>query len=85
MRAGDLFLLCTMLALAGCATSPMMVMVNPRSGVTVDCGLPNVEASSGDYLVSRACLSACQAHGFRPVPGLTAPGSSGDIPAECMN
>jgi hypothetical protein len=83
--AGALLLLFGLLALAGCATTPMLVMVNPRSGVTVDCNLPDPQANSGDYLVSRACLSACQAHGFRPVPGVVAPASSGDIPAECMN
>ena len=78
-------LLCSVLALSGCATTPMLVMVNPRSGATVDCNIPDPQAGSGDYLVSRACLSACQAHGFRPVPGVQAPASSVDIPAECMN
>ena len=81
MRAALLVLLC----LAGCATQPKLVMVNPRSGATVDCDVPLDSSSSADFLVSRACLSACQAHGFRPVPGVQAPGSNAGIPTACLN
>ena len=73
------------LALAGCAAQPKLVMVNPRSGAMVDCEVPDAQSSSGDFLVSRACLSACQAHGFRPVPGVQATGSSSGIPTACTN
>ena len=81
MRAALLVLL----MLSGCATQPTLVMVNPHNGATVDCDVPLPDASSGDYLVSRACLSACQAHGFRPVPGVQAPSSPDGIPTQCMN
>ena len=81
MRAALLILL----ALGGCATQPALVMGNPHNGATVDCDVPRPNASSGDYLVSRACLSACQAHGFRPVPGVQAPTSSDGIPTACLN
>ncbi len=77
--------LLVVLLLAGCATQPKLVMVNPRSGAVVDCDVPLASASSADFLVSRACLSACQAHGFRPVPNMQAPGSSTEIPTACLN
>ena len=73
------------LALTGCASAPKLVMVNPRSGATVDCDVPDVRSNSADYLVSRACLSACQAHGFRPVPGVQATGSRDEVPTACLN
>ena len=73
------------LALAGCASRPQLVMINPRTGASVDCQLPDARAGSGGFLVSRACLSACQAHGFRPVPGVRAPQAGDDIPSACTN
>ena len=73
------------LALAGCATQPKLVMINPRTGATVGCQSPDTRADSGAFLVSRACLSACQAHGFRPVPGMEASGAGPDIPMACTN
>ncbi len=81
MRAALLVLL----ALGGCATQPKLVMVNPRSGAMVDCDVPEDNSGSGEFLVSRACLSACQAHGFRPVPGMQAAGSDAGIPTPCLN
>ena len=77
--------LLAVLLLGGCATEPKLVMMNPRSRAIVDCDVPADGASSGEFLVSRACLSACQAHGFRLVPGLQAPGSGSGIPTECLN
>ena len=74
-----------LLLLAGCATAPKLVMVNPRSGVAVDCEVPDARSSSGAFLASRACLSACQAHGFRPVPGVQATGSDEGVPTACLN
>ena len=74
-----------LLALSGCATQPKLVMINPRTGVTVGCQSPDPLADSGAFLVSRACLSACQAHGFRPVPGMQSASSGPDIPAACTN
>ena len=74
-----------LLAVAGCASQPKLVMVNPRTGDTVGCRAPDPSGSSGAYLVSRACLSACQAHGFRPVPGVQSTGSGPDLPAACTN
>ncbi len=72
-----------LLALSGCARYPQLVMLNPRTGATVDCQLPDPGGSPGDYLVSHACISACEAHGFRPVPGMqAAPGEQG-IPDQC--
>ena len=71
------------LSLAGCATNPQMVMLNPRTGATVDCQQPDPSAATGDYLVSRACMSACEAHGFHPVPGMQAPGGGSSIPEPC--
>ncbi len=76
--------LMALLCLAGCASRPRLAMLNPRTGMTVGCGLPDPLADSGGYLVSRACLSACQAHGFRPVPGAKAP-TGGGVPQVCLN
>ena len=59
-------LLLTMLALAGCASHSQIAMLNPRTGAQVGCDTPGLSTGSGEYLVSRMCLSACQAHGFRP-------------------
>ena len=75
------------LLLAGCATNPQLVMLNPRTGATVDCQQPNTAASPtpADFLVSHACLSACEAHGFRPVPGIQAPMAAPAIPDQCSN
>ena len=78
-------MLLVLLALAGCANRPQLVMVNPRTGVTVGCESPDPNASSGEFLVSRACLSACQAHGFRPVPGIQAANGGSDTPTACAN
>ncbi len=75
------------LALAGCATQPKLVMINPRTGATVACQSPDPRADSGAFLVSasRVCVSACQAHGFRPAPGIEATGAGPDIPTACTN
>jgi hypothetical protein len=81
MRAGLLFLV----ALSGCAQSPQLVMLNPRTGARVDCQVPDISARPADFLISRACLSACEAHGFHPMPGMQAPAAGSDIPAECSN
>ena len=72
-----------LLALSGCEAYPQMVMLNPRTGATVDCQQPDPTATPGDYLVSRACLSACEAHGFHPVPGIQAPSGEPSIPEPC--
>jgi hypothetical protein len=77
--------LMVLLCLAGCASRPQLVMLNPRTGVTVGCESPDPLAGSGEYLVSRACLSACQAHGFRPVPGAKATGGGGGMPQACLD
>ena len=82
VRAAALLLL---LAVAGCADRPQLVMINPRTGASVHCQQPDVLAGSGGFLVSRACLSACQAHGFRPVPGVRVPQAGDDIPSACTN
>jgi hypothetical protein len=74
-----------LLLLASCAGGPRIVMVNRQTGATVTCGYPDTQGSSGDFLVSRACLSACQAHGFRVAPEATASSSSDDVPAACSN
>ena len=78
-------LLLTCLGLSACAAYPQFVMLNPRTGATVECQQPDMTASPGNFLVSRACLSACAAHGFRPVPGMPAPAGSADIPDQCSN
>jgi hypothetical protein len=77
--------LLVLLALAGCANQTKLVMVNPRTGATVGCQPPDARADSGAFLVSRACLSACQAHGFRPLPGVQATGGGPDMPIPCTN
>jgi hypothetical protein len=75
-----------LLILAGCATpQPQLVMLNPRTGTTVGCALPDLRGNSGEFLVSRACLSACQAHGFRPVPGVLSKSSNGGTPQVCLD
>ena len=71
--------------LAGCAPRPQLVMMNPRTGATVGCPKPDLLAGSGEFLVSRACYSACRAHGFRPVPGVQGESSDDDTPAACLN
>ena len=75
--------LLALLALSGCATAPQLVMLNPRTGTTVDCQVPDLSAGAADFLVSRACVSACEAHGFRPMPGVQASPAGSGIPAEC--
>ena len=77
-------LLLTMLALAGCASHSQIAMLNPRTGAQVGCDTPGLSTGSGEYLVSRMCLSACQAHGFRPVPGAVASGDGG-VPEAYLN
>jgi hypothetical protein len=77
--------LLSVMILAGCATQPQLVMLNPRTGATVDCEVPDPRASSGEFLVSRACLSACQAHGFRAVPGALSKSSSEGTPQACLD
>ncbi len=79
------FVLPLTLVLAGCATRPQLVMLNPRTGATVDCQVPDAQAGSGEFLVSRACLSACQAHGFHPVPGTLSRSSSEGTPQACLD
>ncbi len=64
---------------------PKLVMLNPRTGATVGCQPPDPNAGSGGFLVSRACLSACQAHGFRPVPGMQSTGPWPELPSACTN
>ena len=71
--------------LSGCASRPQLVMLNPRTGVQVDCELPNPQSSSAEFLTSRACLSACQAHGFRPIPGAKPGTGSGGTPEACTD
>jgi hypothetical protein len=78
-------ILAGLLGLAGCAAPPQLVMVNPHTGATVDCPVPDRLAGSGEFLVSRACLSACAAHGFHPVLGVEAKGSSDATPQLCLN
>ncbi len=73
------------LGLAGCAGQPKLVMVNPHTGATVGCQPPDPNAGSGGFLISRACLSACQAHGFRPVPGMQSTGPWPELPSACTN
>ena len=73
------------LTLSACASSPQFVMLNPRTGATVECQQPDMAANPADFLVSRACLSACEAHGFRPVPGMPAPPGGASIPDQCSN
>ncbi len=72
-----------LLALSSCTTYPQMVMLNPRTGATVGCQQPDPTASPGDYLVGHACISACEAHGFRPIPGMQSPNGEQGIPDQC--
>lgn len=74
-----------LVTLSGCAARPQLVMVNPRTGDSVDCQVPDATGNSGTFLVSRACLSACQAHGFRPMPNVQANSSNTDTPKVCNN
>ena len=78
------FALLLLVALSGCASRPQLVMLNPRTGTQVDCEIPDPSTSSGEFLASRACLSACQAHGFRPVPGAKASGFNTGTPIPCL-
>jgi hypothetical protein len=77
--------LAVLLGLSACATRPQLVMINPRTGVTVDCPVPDRLAGSGEFLISRACLSACAAHGFHPVLGLEGKGAGDATPEPCLN
>lgn len=74
-----------MLTLASCAQQQLLVMRNPRTGATVGCPVPDRLANSGEFLVSRACLSACSAHGFRPVLGEQSRGPADETPTPCLN
>jgi hypothetical protein len=75
-----------LLGLAGCVQQqPLLVMVNPHTGATVDCPIPDRLAGSGEFLVSRACLSACAAHGFHPVLGAEVTGPGDATPEPCLN
>jgi hypothetical protein len=83
-------ILTALLTLTGCAEHPQLVMVNPRTGASVDCPVPDTLAGSGEFLISRACLSACVAHGFRPVPGPHGPQtqmgrSTDETPSVCLD
>ena len=70
---------------AACSAGPQLVMVNPATGATVGCAIPDFSADSGQFLVSRECISACQAHGFRPDPtGRSGAGDSA-VPQACQN
>ena len=80
MRRTVLLLL---VALGGCASHPKLVMLNPRTGQQVNCEMPDSTMTSGEFLVSRACLSACQAHGFRPIPGAASSGINLGTPIPC--
>ena len=82
MTRGILLLL---LALSGCAAHPQLVMLNPRTGARVDCEVPDPRNGSAGFLASRACLSACQAHGFRAVPNAAAGPGAGGTPAPCLD
>ncbi len=78
--AGLLLLLPT-----ACASGPQFVMINPATGATVGCSTPDFTARSGDFLASRECVSACQAHGFRPDPNVQPVASDSGIPQACRN
>ncbi len=71
------------LALSGCTTYPQLVMLNPQTGATVGCQQPDPGGSPTDYLVSHACISACEARGFRPVPGMQGGVGEQGIPDQC--
>ena len=79
------FLSLVLLLPAACASCPRLVMVNPATQTTVDCPMPDFSADSGGFLVSRECVAACQAHGFRPQPGATPVASDSAIPPACEN
>jgi hypothetical protein len=83
IRAG--IVLAALLGVTGCAERPQLVMLNPRTGALVGCPVPDMLSGSGQFLVSRACLSACSAHGFRPVPGAETKGSDDETPSVCLN
>ena len=85
MRRATLSLAGLALALAGCATRPQWVMMNPRTGGLVSCEAPDLTGGSGAYLISRACVSACQAHGYRPMPGAPPSTGSDGTPPSCLN
>lgn len=75
----------TLLLVAACAAGPNFVMVNPVTGATVGCAPPDFNADSGQFLVSRECIAACQAHGFEPDPNGHPVASDSIIPAACRN
>jgi hypothetical protein len=85
MRRRAATILAGLLGLAACAARPQLVMINPHTGATVDCPVPDRLAGSGEFLISRACLSACAAHGFHPVLGLEGKGSGDATPELCLN
>ncbi len=70
---------------AACTGGPQLVMVNPATRAIVDCPMPDFSADSGGFLVSRECVAACQAHGFRPQPDATPVASDSTIPQACEN
>jgi len=70
-------------ALTGCATHADLAMINPATGRVVGCGRPNDHGTPGEFLTSRMCVSACQAHGFRAYQG-EAPADEG-TPSVCLN
>ena len=61
MRMRAAFLLSVTLGLSACAERPQLVMINPHTGIQVGCPVPDTLAGSGEFLISRACLSACSA------------------------
>ena len=73
--------------IAGCAPRDQLVMLNPRTGALVGCERPDPYATSGEFLASdaRACISACHAHGFVPVPQIKAQGAASATPAPCAD
>ncbi len=85
MRIRTAVMLAVLLGVTGCAERPQLVMLNPRTGILVGCPVPDTLSGSGEFLVSRACLSACSAHGFRPVPGVQTKGSDDATPSVCLN
>ena len=70
---------------SACASGPELVMVNPATGAMVGCEAPDFSAESGPFLVSRECISACQAHGFRPDPTAQPIESDSGVPQACRN
>jgi hypothetical protein len=71
--------------LTGCVAHPQLVMMNPHTGQVVGCAVPDTMSGSGGFLVSRACLSACAAHGFRPVPGMQTQSYDNETPQACLD